>query len=486
MGTLQNETAIGSYKIIDKIGEGGMAEIYTAQQPALKRSVVIKKLKDPNREIIARFKKEALLSASFTQENLVAIYDFIYANRAYYLVMEHVDGEDLRTLIDYMSPLPVHIAVLIILEIARGLEYTHNQNIIHRDIKPSNILISYEGNVKLIDFGVAKDDTNTRLTMTGLIVGTPSYMSPEQAHGDPLAPQSDLYALGILLYEMLTGLKPFYGNNNTEILAKIVRSKYTPPQRINPELSLRLRRVIKKMLKKDRYKRHKNTAALIHDLEKCIPWQIRSRKKEIMARFLEKLDKNAQTSSDDTLKSAMLERSSSWGWRTLRYSIILTTLVAAFFIYKQFHKKELGFIRLQNPAQQIELRLDNKKTSSISSSNKLIGPLLQGAHILEVSDPINNSTFVAWQLVQPNDTIAVNAQLPINTGSASLSISTNPALADILIDNVRLNLDATDKIEIKPGWHEIQISKEGYNDITEKRFLRAAESYIISYQLTPE
>ena len=144
------------------------------------------------------------------------------------------------------SPVPPDIAAMIIMDIARGLEYTHAQNIIHRDIKPGNVLISYSGDVKLIDFGVAKDDTSTRLTMTGLIVGTPAYMSPEQASGAPLSPQSDLYALGTLLYELLTGIKPFTGEHHTEILAKITTSRYTPAERINPDIPRKLRHVLRK------------------------------------------------------------------------------------------------------------------------------------------------------------------------------------------------------------------------------------------------
>lgn len=480
---MQNEEKIGSYKILNKIGEGGMADIFKALQPALKRNVVIKKLKDPNREIIARFKKEALISASFTQENVLAIYDFIYANRSYYLVMEYVDGEDLRTIIDHMPPLPVHIAVLIALEIAHGLEYTHNQNIIHRDIKPSNILISHEGNVKLIDFGVAKDDTNTQLTVTGLIVGTPSYMSPEQAHGDALSPQSDLYALGILLYEMLTGLKPFYGSNNTEILAKIVRSKYTPAHRINPEISLRLRRVMRKMLKKDRHKRYRNAAALIHDLEKCVPWQIRSKKKEIILRFLDKLDRNVITPSEDTIKAAMLERSSSWGWHALRYSLVLAMLSCGYALFINFSKTELGYIQLANPVAHMEMTVDGRHRKSVQSSRVLLGPLLHGAHILEASDPINNSTFVSRILVKANDTTQVTASLPANPASAQVVINTIPYGATILIDGNPLYNDSGE-LNIQPGWHTIEVSQTGYHTFTEKRFLRAAESYTLLYNLS--
>ncbi|MCB0283285.1 MAG: serine/threonine protein kinase [Calditrichaeota bacterium] len=480
---MQNEDKIGSYKILDKIGEGGMADIFKALQPALKRNVVIKKLKDPNREIVARFKKEALISASFTQENVLAIYDFIYSNRSYYLVMEYVDGEDLRTIIDHMSPLPVHIAVLVILEIARGLEYTHNQNIIHRDIKPSNILISHEGNVKLIDFGVAKDDTNTQLTVTGLIVGTPSYMSPEQAHGDALSPQSDLYALGILLYEMLTGLKPFYGSNNTEILAKIVRSKYTPAHRINPEISFRLRRVMRKMLKKERHKRYKNAAALIHDLEKCIPWQIRSKKKEIILRFLDKLDKNTLTPSEDTIKAAMLEKSSSWGWHALRYSLAAALLSCGYAIFVNFSKMELGYIQLKNPVAQMELNIDGKHHRVVQKNQIFLGPYLQGAHVVEANDPINNSTYISRILLKANDTTRVNVLLPANPASAQIVIKAVPSGASILVDGNPLHGDSGE-LNISAGWHTFEIRQPGYQTYSEKRFLRAAESYTLNYTLS--
>ena len=197
MSQILDNDKVGSFKILQKIGEGGMAVIYKATQPSLKRDVVIKKLKDPNREIIERFKKEALVSASLSQENVLSIYDFIYYGRSYYLVMEYVDGKDLRTIIDYAAPLKPPIAALIIREVAKGLEYTHTKNIIHRDIKPSNIIIAYTGDVKLIDFGVAKDETLSKLTVTGMIVGTPSYMSPEQANGDRLGKESDIYSLGV-------------------------------------------------------------------------------------------------------------------------------------------------------------------------------------------------------------------------------------------------------------------------------------------------
>lgn len=483
MAQLDKEDSIGSYKILNKIGEGGMAEIYKALQPALKRNVVIKKLKDPNREIIARFKKEALLSASFTQENIVAIYDFIYDSRSYHLIMEHVDGEDLRTIIDHMFPLPVEMAVLITLDIAHGLEYTHNQNIIHRDIKPSNIIVSHEGNVKLIDFGVAKDDTDTRLTMTGLIVGTPAYMSPEQAHGDALSPQSDLYALGILMYEMLTGLKPFYGSNNTEILAKVTRGKYTPPKRINPEITSRINKVIKKLLRKEKSRRYRNAASLIHDLERCVSWKVRSRKKEVISRALDGLDKTNYTTTEDTIKAAVLSTSASWSWRTVNYSIAASLIICGFFVFKQFSKKELGYIQLENFAPDMQLSINNHQKNLRFAKSKLFGPFLTGIQTLEASDPIGNSSFIAHAAVNADDTVKIKIELPQNPAFSGIKIYTYPVDANILIDGTLISNNTDSYLELTPGWHNIEVNRKDFQVFKERRFFRAAESYIMDYQL---
>jgi len=482
MAQLEQNSSVGNFTIVSKIGEGGMAEIYKAMQPALKRPVVIKKLKDPNREIIARFKKEALLSASFNQENVLSIYDFMYLNRSYYLVMEYVEGEDLRTIIDHSSPMPVSVALLIATEIARGLEYTHNQNIIHRDIKPSNVLISFEGTVKLIDFGVAKDEDNTRLTMTGLIVGTPSYMSPEQAHGDALGPPSDIFGLGVLLYEMLTGLKPFYGSNNTEVLARVARAKYTPPERINPRIPRRARRVIRKMLRRDTQKRYQDAATLIRDLEKCVPWNIRRRKKNVIEQFLKKLDKSKRTTSEDTLKAAFLEKNRVWGWRAIQATILLSALVVLGSGYRQFTRHELGYLQLFGVNPENRLRVNG--TLQKASGNPLMGPFLRGEHEVEVYDAMQNSRFIARIPIAPADTSELNVRFSSRIIPTSLSVSVLPEDASVRLDNFSIEKGPQRIITLQPGWHNIEITRPGYETFRERRFFNAGENYSLFYKLS--
>ncbi len=481
MAKNEKNSVIGGYRIIEKIGEGGMAEIYTAQQAALRRMVVIKKLKDPNREIVARFKKEALLSAGFSQENVLSIYDFIYHGRSYYLVMEYVDGEDLRTLLDRHSPFPIDIAVLIILEIARGLEYTHNQNIIHRDIKPGNILISRDGKVKLIDFGVAKDDNDSKLTMTGLIVGTPAYMSPEQAHGDPLTPQSDLYALGILLYEMLTGLKPFYGSNNTEILAKIIKGRYTSAPVLNPEIPRKIQRIIRKSLHRDRRRRYKTATAMIHDLEKTLPWQHRGRKKIILARFLEQLESAPAATTDETLKMNMAENASGKAWMGWRLLLALSFILASFSTLQRFHKTQMGYVRLEHSGENIELRMDGKPLRPRAAST-LSGPFLKGTHEITAHNILTNASYIRVFHLFPDDTARISLRFPGNSQGSTSRFLISPPGARLFIDGIRIE-NLTAPLQLSPGWHRIRISGGATTWVDEQRFFRPAETYTFVYDL---
>lgn len=474
---------VGSYKILEKLGEGGMALIYKALQPALKRTVVLKKLKDPNREIINRFKKEALLSASFNQENLTAIYDFLFIGKSYYLVMEFINGEDLRTIIDCMSPLPASVAGLIILGIARGLEYTHARNIIHRDIKPSNILVSYEGEVKLIDFGVAKDDLSTRLTLTGMIVGTPAYMAPEQANGDALTAQSDLFPLGILLYEMMTGVKPFYGENNTEILAKIVQNKYIPPEQINPEIPHAFRKIIKKALHKDRSRRYSHTGELIHDLERFLPWQIRSRKKEVLSRFTEKIKKAKATSTNESLRIKQLVGLKSWPWRTIRSCVLLGTIYLTILLFMQFSKYQIGKIQVILSGSEYSVQVDDAAPTKAHASDLTIEPLMRGIHKITTQDLLNGGVNINHVPVEANTIIKMKPSFNTNRLEPQLGIITDPVDASIMINKEVIDKSSLDSLIFFPGSHEIFISHPEYHSIEDKVLLQAGQNYNIQYKL---
>ena len=483
MAELQTNEYIGNFKILGKYSEGGMALIYKAVQPSLKRTVILKKLKDPNREIIRRFKKEALLSASFHHENLVSIYDFLYINRNYYLVMEYVDGEDLRTLIDYLAPFPPHLAALIGLDIARALEYTHNRNIIHRDIKPSNILISYEGDVKLIDFGVAKDDVSTRLTLTGMIVGTPAYMSPEQANGEALTIQSDLFSLGILLYEMLTGTKPFFGETNTEILSKLIRNKFLPPERINPEIPRPMRRIIRKALKKDARKRYQNATEMIHDLERVLSWQVRSQKKKLVANFLERLNKARTTTSTSMASAFFARRHPGRAWTVTQALLVLLTLTALGFETLLFQRHHLTWLKLDVNAPVFELRMDQRPARIIGQSSVMLGPMLSGSHRLELRRPESLFSAGYFLTLPANDTTRLTVQLPDTTLPAAIGVNSHPAGVDVFIDGQRVGTTPLTALPVSGGAHTLTLKKQGQIKLKRSLSLVPGRSYSLYFDL---
>jgi len=472
---------VGSFRIIEKIGEGGMAIIYKAVQPSLKRTVVIKKLKDPNREIIERFKKEAFVSASFSQENVLAIYDFIYANKSYYLVMEYVDGHDLRDIIDFSAPIPPSVAALLIREVAKGIEYTHNKSVIHRDIKPSNILISHLGEIKLIDFGVAKDETPSKLTLTGMIVGTPSYMSPEQANGDPLGAQSDIYSLGVLLYEMLTGVKPFLGDTNTEVLMKIVKGKFPSPKKYNRDIPLRLVQIVKKSMRRDTDKRYLNASEFIRDLNHFIPWKVQTEKKEIISQFLRKYETDTVKSTEETYTPFKMYPSNSKKFWYSTAVVILLFLIASFQIHRFFKNERFITMEVKTNIQPSSVYLDGNHIGEMTAQTKLFENILSGEHQIQIRGNGTNGIY----FFESGKTISINAQIPRRNTVVTVAATSNPSGADIYLDGELLGQTPLYRLRLKSGQHNVKAMKKGHNKYEEQIDLEKNQSYHLHYNLRP-
>ncbi|MFA5073946.1 MAG: serine/threonine-protein kinase [Nitrospirota bacterium] len=246
------------YEIVNEIGIGGMAIVYKAVQKSLDRLVAIKELKKSyhaDGQIVRRFERESKVAASLQHENIVHIYDY-WKKPTYCIVMEYVDGTDLCHIIEKTGPLPVEIGIMIALQICSALEYAHMRGLIHRDIKPGNIMIKRNGEVKLMDFGIAHTRNLESLTLPGTLIGTPAYMSPEQVLGQQLDARSDIFSLGIVLYEMFTGVKPFQDEETRAVSAKIVKDRVSPPRRINKNVPWTLQRIIKRCLKKKPNRRY--------------------------------------------------------------------------------------------------------------------------------------------------------------------------------------------------------------------------------------
>ena len=260
---------IGNYRVLSEVGAGGMAVVYKAIQEPLGRLVAIKALKSTiamDSQFAVRFEREAHFMASLQHENILHVVDFVKDGNSMYIVMEYVQGIDLYDLLELSPVLPAEEAAIVALQIARALDYAHFRGIIHRDIKPANIMLSHQGEVKLMDFGIARDDKLSDLTETGTGLGTPSYMSPEQILGDKLDFRSDIFSVGIVLYQMVTGQKPFVEDESRTVMQKIRLDRFTPPRKLNPKVPRQLERIMARCMEKMPASRYPSTQALIDDL----------------------------------------------------------------------------------------------------------------------------------------------------------------------------------------------------------------------------
>lgn len=267
---LTNERLVGPYRVLEELGSGGMAVVYKAVQPALDRLVAIKELRAEyvnDRQIATRFEREATSLATLQHGNIVHVYDYLKDEEAAYIVMEYVDGIDLFDVLAETTKVPPDIASIVAAQVAEGLEYAHYRGIVHRDIKPSNILLSKRGEVKIMDFGIARDPGKSELTQIGLAVGTPAYMAPEQIRGDTIDFRTDVFALGICLYEMLSGEKPWPEEEGRSVTVKVLDEPYVPLDRVTSGVPAELAAIVDRCLAKEASRRYASTFELRVALE---------------------------------------------------------------------------------------------------------------------------------------------------------------------------------------------------------------------------
>ena len=261
---------VGRYEITGELGRGAMGVVYKALDPTIGRTVALKTMRlDVHgldaQEMVRRFQNEARAAGVLNHPNIVTIYDAGEEDGIFYIAMEFIEGTTLHEVLTEQRVLATDEAVRLTRQICRGLDYAHSNGIVHRDIKPANIMITANGTVKIMDFGIAK--SGGQVTNTGQVLGTPNYMSPEQVKGRPLDGRSDLFSLGVILYEMMTGEKPFVGQNVTTIIYKIVNETPITPRDLDVTVHPGLNAIVTKALAKAPDDRYQTGADLVRDLE---------------------------------------------------------------------------------------------------------------------------------------------------------------------------------------------------------------------------
>ena len=269
---IKTGTILGDrYEILEKIGTGGMAEVFKGKDHKLNRYVAVKVLKEEFRDndgFVKKFKEEAQAAAGLAHPNIVNVYDVGDENGIYYIVMELVEGITLKNYIERKGRLTIKEATSIAIQVSAGLEVAHNNHIVHRDIKPQNIIISREEKVKVTDFGIAKATTSQ--TTTSSAMGSVHYASPEQARGGYVDHRSDIYSLGIVMYEMVTGRVPFDGETAVTVAVKHLQEQMVPPSKYCPEIPYSLEQIIKKCTEKSPDRRYQDIGDLMADLKQSL------------------------------------------------------------------------------------------------------------------------------------------------------------------------------------------------------------------------
>lgn len=306
---------LGRYQISQRLGEGAMGTVYRGHDPLLDRALAIKTVNlavpiDDRADYEARFYQEAKAAGSLNHPNIVVIYDIGKTDTVAFMAMEFIEGRELRSILAHGTPLPVTHAVYVAAQVADALAYAHNRGVVHRDIKPTNIMITSDGLVKLTDFGIARMRSSEVKTMTGVILGSPRYMSPEQAAGKRADYRSDIFSLGVVLYEMLTGQAPFHGDSLAGLMYQTVNANPAPPKSLNPALPKVLDFIVAKALAKAPEARYQSARELADDLRDSIETpSSRDLEQQLLARLREPSTqgvdaptvKTRATDNDDTV-----------------------------------------------------------------------------------------------------------------------------------------------------------------------------------------
>jgi len=540
---------IKDYEIKQLIATGGMAAIYRAIQTTTGKTLAIKVLHGhlaQDKDFITRFEREARAAAALKHENIIDIIGYGHAEGVYYIAMEFVEGKSLKELINAVRFIPSDIALAIVYEICRGLEHAHQKGVVHRDIKPANILIANDGSVKITDFGLAQAQDLTSITVTGALVGTPAYMSPEQAAGRKIDTRSDLFSLGVVIYEMITGTKPFKGESYSSVIHAILTAPAPRPLDANPTMDEVISLLIEKSLKKDPAQRYQNITQISDDIYAYFRAQnVEVPNKEISAFITEPEPISAnwiKNAKDRHLKRALHFMNSGASGinqaisefakvhyldpedlQTSRYLtelkrkikvrpaakkkttppprkraliktagvlgaiLVIITFAAALYRNYQNQRSSLpyhGYLVVESKPAGCAVYLDNKDIARQTPT--LIDSVAIGDHTVEIR--MNGfQTHTRNVNVEAGDTITVSAALIKEiafAGTGSILIESKPSGAQVTMDGANTGRQTPCTIDnLSAGRHDIRISKNGYQTAQLTRSVEAGQKTRVSANL---
>ena len=346
------------YEIIEKVGNGGMATVYKATDKVLKRNVAVKILRDEfttDEEFIRRFEAEAQSAAKLTNANIVSIYDVGVDGNLYYIVMELIQGKTLKEIIiKEDGPLPWKWSINVAIQIASALEVAHRNNIIHRDIKPHNIIITEDGVAKVTDFGIAKAVSNSTITAFGTTIGSVHYFSPEHAKGGFTDSKSDIYSLGVVIYEMVTGKVPFDADTPVSVALKHMQEDPVEPIKLNPNIPTSVNKIIMKALQKDANLRYQSATEMLEDLNMCL--------KNPEGDFVEEVEYD-ETAKTQVINTSKLQQEAKKDQnpnkkenkfkRFIKNHKILSTIIGLILLFVVSLGGTMGILNLTNPPEVV-------------------------------------------------------------------------------------------------------------------------------------
>ncbi|MFB0507738.1 MAG: PEGA domain-containing protein [Thermodesulfobacteriota bacterium] len=463
---------LGRYKIIKEIGRGAMGVVYQGYDPKIDRIVALKTIRKDRlaesrdvEDLVMRFQKEVRATGKLVHPNIIVIYDTGEDKERAYIAMEYVEGDTLENLIQKGIRFPMEKIIDMIDQICDGLEYTHRQGIVHRDLKPSNILLVHGEKVKVTDFGISKavGASSSPLTQAGILLGTPSYMSPEQIAGMEINGRSDLFSLGIILYQLLTGEKPFVGDTIPTLLYNIVNKDPTPPSQIDSSIPPLFDEVITKALAKDPDKRYRRARDFVEDLKRAYRGEA----------LMEAPSIEPTMTVPQEVAGKIYPKRKRYGLVTGIAVLFLALVLGGYYwmhrapmppkeevVVSREPVKKFGSIEVKSNPPGAQVFLDGEELGTLTPT--VIKDVTAGEkHEIKVA----KKGFKPWiKMVEPEDNKPLPIEVPLERLLTAIIVKSTPSGASVFLDGVEHKEPTPTVIEqVTAGEkHEIKVAKKGF------------------------